>query len=170
MTMRLDYTRHADVPPLVAMAAMSGYIKESGLDPLLIELLDLRVSQLNGCAYCVDMHTKNLKSRGEQEPRLYMLSVWRETDLYSDAERAALAWAEALTRVAGAEELDACYADLGNHFSEKEINRLIFVVIAINGWNRLNVACGTPAGQYQPGDHDQRVKQAFSQLMGDSSA
>ena len=127
---------------LEAMLALS----KAGLAPQLIDLVNYRVSQLNGCAYCLDMHSKDLRARGETEQRLYMISVWREAPhLYSDRERAALTWAEAVTRLEN-QVPDAVYDVASREFSEAELNQLTLAIVAINGWNRINVAFHTPAG------------------------
>lgn len=166
MSVRIDYTRRADAAPLQAMSALSGYLETAGLDAGLRQLLELRISQLNGCAYCVDMHTKDLRAGGETELRIALLPVWHEADVYSDAERAALAWAEALTRIQAGDDLSHAYAALGPHYSEAEILQLVFTVIAINSWNRLNIACASPAGSYKPGDHEARLLGALRRLTG----
>jgi AhpD family alkylhydroperoxidase len=127
---------------LEAMLALS----KAGLAPQLIDLVNYRVSQLNGCAYCLDMHSKDLRARGETEQRLYMISVWREAPhLYSDRERAALTWAEAVTRLEN-QVPDAVYDVASREFSEAELIQLTLAIVAINGWNRINVAFHTPAG------------------------
>ncbi|MCC5859066.1 MAG: carboxymuconolactone decarboxylase family protein [Ectothiorhodospiraceae bacterium] len=166
MPIRLDYTTHADPVPLQAMSALSGYLHTSGLDPSLMQLIELRASQMNGCAYCVDMHTKELRAMGEEPLRIDLLPVWREADVYTDAERAALAWTEALTDLGAGGDLEAAFAALARHFPEKDMTRITFTIIAINGWNRLNVAFGMPAGSYQPGQHEQRLLGALRKLTG----
>jgi AhpD family alkylhydroperoxidase len=120
-------------------------------DRLRIDLVYYRVSQLNGCAFCLDMHSKDLRARGETEQRLYMISAWREAPhLYSDRERAALLWAEAVTRLQDQKGPDAVYDAASQKFSEAELSQLTLAVVAINGWNRFNVAFHTPAGNYKP--------------------
>jgi AhpD family alkylhydroperoxidase len=132
------------------MLALSAVVQKSGLAPGLVDLVNLRVSQINGCAYCLDMHSKDLRARGETEQRIYMLSAWREVpDLYNARERAALAWAEAVARLTDKEVPDEVYDQAAQEFSEKELAQLTLVVVAINGWNRLNVAFRTPAGTYK---------------------
>ena len=128
------------------------YIKNCGLEQGLIELVKLRTSQINGCAYCIDMHTKDARSRGESEQRLYGLSAWRETPYYSNRERAALTWAESVTRVSNDQVPDEIYDQVKEHFTEKELVDLTLAIIAINSWNRLAISFRTPAGSYQP-DH-----------------
>ena len=135
---------------LNAMLALSKAVEKTGLPLQLIDLVNYRVSQLNGCAYCLDMHSKDLRARGETEQRLFMISAWRDAPhLYSDRERAALAWAEAVTRVGNQEVPDAIYDAASQEFSEAELVQLTLAVVAINGWNRFNVAFHTPAGTYK---------------------
>jgi AhpD family alkylhydroperoxidase len=132
------------------MLALSETVKKSGLPPQLIDLIDFRVSQLNGCAFCLDMHSKDLRARGETEQRIYMLDAWHEApQLYSDRERAALAWAEAVTRLDRRQVPDDVYELARREFSEAELAQLTLAIVAINGWNRLNVAFHTPAGDYK---------------------
>jgi len=132
------------------MLALAAVVQKTGLAPGLVDLVNLRVSQINGCAYCLDMHSKDLRARGETEQRIYMLSAWREMpDLYNARERAALAWAEAVTRLTDQEVPDEVYEQAAQEFSEKELAQLTLAVLAINGWNRLNVAFRTPAGNYK---------------------
>ena len=132
------------------MLALSAVIQKSGLAPGLVDLIYYRVSQMNGCAYCLDMHSKDLRARGETEQRIYMLSAWREMpDLYDARERAALAWAEAVTRLTDREVPDEIYDQARKEFSDKELAQLTLATAAINGWNRLNIAFRTPAGNYK---------------------
>lgn len=132
------------------MLALSAVVQKSGLAPGLVDLVNYRVSQINGCAYCLDMHSKDLRARGETEQRIYMLSAWREVpDLYNARERAALAWAEAVTRLKDQEVSDEVYDQARKEFSDKELAQLTLGIVAINGWNRLNVAFRTPAGNYK---------------------
>ena len=148
---RLDWLKAA---PQVAQAlfGLQKVVNESGLEHPLLELVKMRASQLNGCAYCLDMHSKDLRVEGESEQRLYMISAWREASCYNDRERAALAFAEAVTRVGQTQHVsDAVYAEVRNQFSEEELVDLTIAVLAINSWNRINVAFQTPAGDYQPG-------------------
>lgn len=133
-----------------AMFGLGQYLHESGLESSLLNLIDLRASQINGCAYCLDMHWKDLKAAGESDQRLYSLDAWRETPFYSDRERAALAWTEAVTRLTEGQVHDEVYEEARRHFSEKELVDLTLGVVAINGWNRLNIAFQTVPGTYQP--------------------
>lgn len=133
-----------------AMKAMQDYVDGSGLEPALLELVKLRASYMNGCAYCVDMHMKDARAAGETEQRLYAVPVWRETPFFSPRERAALAWTEAVTDVAGSGVGDEVYAEARGHFHEAELVDLTMSVIAINGWNRLAVSFRTEVGSYRP--------------------
>jgi AhpD family alkylhydroperoxidase len=133
-----------------AMLALTHAVERTGLAPQLIDLINYRVSQLNGCAFCLDMHAKDLRARGEAEQRLYMISAWREApQLYSSRERAAFAWAEAVTRLEDKQVPDAVYDMARKEFTEAELTQLTLAIVAINGWNRLNVAFHTPAGGYK---------------------
>ncbi len=121
------------------LRAVEGYLRRSGLPPRLIDLVKMRASQINGCAYCLDMHSKDARKQGETEQRLYLLSGWHESPLYSPAERAALAWTDALTLVSETHAPDADYQALRQHFSDKEIVDLTILVGMINLWNRLAI-------------------------------
>lgn len=137
---------------LRAMFGLNGYLAKSGkIEKNLLHLLELRVSQLNGCAYCIDMHSKDLRAAGETEQRLYLLDAWRESPVYTDRERAAFAWAEAVTFVADGHVSDEVYEAARKQFSEEELVDLTFAVTTINTWNRLNIAFRTPAGTYEVG-------------------
>ena len=136
--------------PLFSLGA---YLSKSTVEQSLLDLVAFRVSQINGCAYCLDMHSKDLRAHGETEQRLYMLDAWREAPLYTDRERAALAWAEAVTKLEKNNVPDDVYEEALRQFSEKELVDLTMAVIAINSWNRINVAFHTPAGNYVPGQH-----------------
>ena len=149
MQPRLSYQKAApDV--LQSMSALSAASKKSRLPPELIDLVDYRVSQINGCAFCLDMHSKDFRARGGTEQRLYRVSAWREAaHLYSARERAALDWAEAVTRLVDNEVPDAVYEQARAEFSEAELAQLTLAIVTINGWNRLNIAFRTPAGDYK---------------------
>lgn len=149
MEARLDY-RKAAPQAAKAMLDLQMYVRKSGLDRSLVELLCLRASQVNGCAWCIDMHTKELRAAGETEQRLYLLSAWREAPFYSERERAALAWTEAVTRIAEGEVPDEVYQAARAQFSEQELVNLTLAIVAINGWNRLNVSFRTVPGDYKP--------------------
>ena len=129
-----------------AMVGLESYLKGCGIEPTLIELVKLRVSQMNGCAYCIDHHAKKLLSGGESNQRLHLLSAWRDTDCYSEREQAAFAWAEAVTRISESQIDGSLRANVRKHFTEKELVDLTVTIIAINGWNRLNISFGIPAG------------------------
>lgn len=137
-----------------AMKAIYGlaiYLAKSPVEETLLHLIEFRVSQINGCAFCLDMHSKDLRAEGETEQRLYLLSAWREAPFYTDRERAALAWAEALTKVADGPVSDELYQQASKHFSEQELIDLTMAVITINSYNRLNIAFPAQVGTYQPG-------------------
>jgi AhpD family alkylhydroperoxidase len=136
-----------------AMAGFQAYVNNSGLEPSLMELVKLRASQINGCAYCIDMHTKDARANGESEQRLYALSAWRETPFFTDRERAALAWTEALTLVSETHAPDNIYDEVRQRFSEKELVALTMAIVAINGWNRIQVGFRAVPGTYQPRAH-----------------
>ena len=133
-----------------AMYKLEEFSEGSGLERPLLELVKTRVSQIDGCAFCIDARTKDARAAGEAEQRLYGLSAWREAPYYSERERAALAWAEAVTNIPQIDESDEEYEAARAQFSEEELIKLTVVVIAINGWNRLAIAFGTEAGKYQP--------------------
>lgn len=139
MTPRLDNPPALFPAGLKAMVALETALHQSGLDPVLLELVKLRASQINACAFCIHMHTTALRSRGVEEMKLYLLSAWRESSFFSERERAALGWTEALTRVADTGAPDEDYAALAWEFSEEEQVRLTYAIGAINLWNRLQV-------------------------------
>jgi AhpD family alkylhydroperoxidase len=124
-------------------------VRNCGFDHSLLELVKLRASQINGCAHCIDMHTKELRADGESEQRLYLLNAWRESPFYSDRERAALAWTEAVTLVADTQVPDEVYEEARKQFTEEELVNLTLALVAINGANRLNIAFRTVPGSYQ---------------------
>jgi len=137
-----------------SLNSLGAYLSKSIVEQKLLHLIYFRVSQINGCAFCLDMHSKDLRAEGESEHRLYVLNAWREAPFYSDRERAALAWAEALTKLApGGVIADKIQEDALNEFSEEELIDLTFAIIAINSYNRLNIAFPNPAavGTYTPG-------------------
>ena len=134
---------------LRAMLGLEQYLAKCGLERKLLNLIYLRVSQMNGCAYCLDMHWKDLRAEGETEQRMYSLDAWRETPYYSERERAALAWAEAVTRVADTHVPDDVYERARRHFDAQQLADLTLATVAINGWNRLNIAFRTIPGTYQ---------------------
>ena len=149
MQERLNF---ANVSPnaLKAMLEVEKFAATSGLEPTLYELVKIRNSQINGCAFCLDMHTKEARKAGETEQRLYALSAWRETPFYTGRERAALEWTEALTLISENNVPDSIYDSVRRQFDEKELVCLTMAVIAINGWNRLAISFRTVPGTYQP--------------------
>ena len=136
-----------------AMSGLERYVRGSGLEPSLLELIKLRASQINGCAYCIDMHWKDARARGESEQRLYGLMAWRESPYYTERERAALAWTEAVTLIADNHVPDDLYEEVRQHFNEVELVNLTLALVAINGWNRLAISLRTEPGTYQPTRH-----------------
>src|SRR5688572_5778836 len=150
MHARIDFNKHRSSKLGQAMLALSAASQTSGLEPALLELVRMRASQMNGCAYCIDMHTKDARAQGETEQRLYGLSAWRETPFYSARERAALEWTEAVTPVGETHVPDEIYERVRQHFDESELVALTFAVVVINSWNRLTVSFRVPVGTYQP--------------------
>lgn len=134
-----------------AMLGLGAYLQDCGLEESLMNLVHFRASQINGCAYCLDMHSKDLRTAGETEQRLYSLEAWRECPYYTDRERAALEWTESLTLLTDGHVPDEVYERVRKQFDEKELADLSLAVVAINGWNRLNVAARTVPGDYKPG-------------------
>lgn len=150
MQPRLDATKAAPAA-YKAMLNLEVYVgKSSGLEPSLLELVRLRASQINGCAFCIDMHTKDARAAGETEQRLYALSAWRETPFYTDRERAAMAWTEAITLIGEGHASDEVYEEVRQRFTEEELVNLTLAIVAINGWNRLSIAFRVLPGTYQP--------------------
>jgi AhpD family alkylhydroperoxidase len=147
-----NYQEYAKAAPGAsrAMYALETYLRESGLEAPLLELVRLRASQINGCAYCLDMHTKDARARGETEQRLYVLPGWREAPFYTERERAALEWTEAVTLIGQNHVPDELFDRVSAVFSKKELADLTLAVIAINGWNRLAIAFRAEVGSYQP--------------------
>lgn len=133
-----------------AMLALETFVKNSGLEPSLLMLVKLRASQINECAYCIDMHTKDARANGESEQRLYALTVWRDTPFFTERERAALGWTEAVTLVSETHAPDHIYEEVRRQFTEAEIVNLTLGIITINGWNRLMVAFRAIPGTYEP--------------------
>ncbi|MEO8584710.1 MAG: carboxymuconolactone decarboxylase family protein [Acidobacteriota bacterium] len=149
MKPRVEY---GNVTPegLTAMLGLEKYVRASGLEHELLELVKVRASQINGCAYCLDMHTKDARAAGETEQRLYAVAAWQETPFFSERERAALAWTEAVTRVGETHVSDELYDEVRRHFAEKELVDLTLAVVVINGWNRLAIAFRSVPGSYRP--------------------
>ena len=148
MAARIDYTKAAP-GAFRAMLGLERYVHNCGLEESLLGLVKMRASQINGCAYCLDMHSKDARAAGETEQRLYLLSAWREAPVYSGRERAALAWTEALTLVAESRVPDEVYNEARQYFSEEELVNLSVAVVAINAWNRLGIGFRSEAGNYQ---------------------
>ncbi len=133
-----------------AMLTLESAVKATGLESNLLHLVRLRASQINGCAYCIDMHSKDLRAEGESEERLYVLDAWREAPFYSDRERAALAWTEAVTLIAEDHVPNDVYEQARQQFTDDELVKLTLAVVAINGWNRFSIAFRAAPGHYQP--------------------
>jgi len=148
MRQKLDYSK---VLPegMRVMNALDHYSQNCGLEPSLLDLIKLRASQINGCAYCVDMHSKDARNGGESEQRLYNLSIWRETPYYTDRERAALAFTEAVTLIANGRVPEAVYEQAHQHFSDEDLVKLMIAIVTINAWNRFTIFGDVP-GSYQP--------------------
>ena len=149
MQSRIDATKVAP-GAYQAMAGLEAYVRKSRLEPSLLELVKVRASLINGCAYCIDMHTKDARAKGETEQRLYATSAWRETPFFTDRERAALAWTEAITLINKDHAPDSVYEEVRQHFSEEELVNLTLAIVAINGWNRLAIGFRAVPGEYQP--------------------
>jgi AhpD family alkylhydroperoxidase len=149
MNERLNYAE-ASPKGFEAMLTLERHARQSGLDHRLLELVKTRASQLNGCAYCLDMHTKDARAAGETEQRLYALSAWRETSFFDVRERAALAWTEAVTRLGEDHVSDEVYAEVRQQFDDRQLVDLTLAIVAINGWNRLAIAFRKEPGTYQP--------------------
>jgi AhpD family alkylhydroperoxidase len=159
MRAQLNY---AKVAPGVydALDALDRYLNESGLDETILHLVRLRTSQVNGCAYCIDMHWKDLRALGEREQRLYSLDAWRESPYYTDRERAALAWAEAVTLLTDGHVPEQVYDQARSQFSAKELCDLTLAVATINAWNRLSISARLDPGGYQPATRPHAMSEA----------
>ena len=141
---------YSAIKPLFGIGA---YLAKSPVEQNLLHLVYFRVSQINGCAYCLDMHSKDLRAAGETEQRIYLLSAWRESSFYTGRERAALAWAESVTKISEGEVTDEVYDEARKYFSEEELIDLTMAIIGVNCYNRINVAFRTTAGTYKVGQH-----------------
>jgi AhpD family alkylhydroperoxidase len=146
---RIDYNT-VDSKATEAMLKVEAYVMRSGLEKPLLELIKMRVSQINGCAFCLDMHSKDARAAGETEQRLYLLNAWEESPFYTERERAALLWAETLTRVSETHAPDHIFEEVRKQFSEAEMVPLTMAIVAINGWNRIAIGFRADAGSYQP--------------------
>jgi len=149
MTARLDYRKFAK-EPIKALLDMEAYVAQCGLDHKLLHMIKLRASQINGCAYCIDMHWKDARAAGETEQRLYGFDAWRESPYYTDRERAALEWTESLTLIAATHAPDEAFAAVKAQFSDKEIVDLTYAISTINAWNRIAISMRAVPGHYQP--------------------
>lgn len=143
---------YAEIAPdgIAILGSLEKYLKTSDLEPALLQLVKVRASQISGCAFCIDMHTKDARTHHESEQRLYGLSAWKETPFYSDRERAALLWAESVTKVSEGQVPDDIFEQARRYFTDKELVDLTLAVIAINSWNRLAISFRTPPGSYLP--------------------
>ena len=148
MGSRINYQKAAP-DALNALLQLSEHVKQSGLEESLVDLISLRASQINGCAFCIDMHWKDLRALGQSEEALYMLDAWRESPGYTERERAALAWTEAVTLLTSGHVPDDVYEIARKQFSESELVNLTLAIATINSWNRMNIAFRTPAGHYR---------------------
>ena len=153
MQTRFKYTTRA----YKGMQELEAYLKESSLEAGLLHLIKLRASQINGCAYCLDMHWKDLRAIGESEQRMYSLDAWRECPYYTDRERAALAWTEAVTKISDGQAEDSVYEEVKKHFNDRELADLTVAVATINAWNRLAIASRMEPGTYQPEKVEQKT-------------
>ena len=152
MSVRVNYAK-AFPEGVHAILNLEKVIRASGLEPSLLELVKLRASQMNGCAYCLDMHSKDARAAGETEQRLYALSAWRETSFYTPRERAALAWTEAITNIQQGHAPDTVYEEVRKEFGEAELVRLTLAIAQINTWNRIAIGFRAEPGTYQPAAH-----------------
>ena len=149
MQPRIDFRQTAP-GAMQALLTFQAYVNNSGLPESLLELVKIRASQINACAYCLDMHTKDARANGESEQRIYALNAWRETPFFNDRERAALAWTESLTLLTEGHVSDGVFEEVRRHFSDEEVVNLSMAVVAINSWNRLLTAFRAVPGEYQP--------------------
>jgi AhpD family alkylhydroperoxidase len=168
MTAERTRIDHASVFPAgaKAMVALQRAVDAAGLEPLLLELVKMRASQINGCAYCLDMHSKDARALGESEQRLHLLAAWREAPCYDSREQAALAWCEDLTLISKQGAPDAVYEKLEQTFSPEEIAALTLAIVAINGWNRLAISMRSPVGAYVSPHRPASDRSAASQRVG----
>jgi AhpD family alkylhydroperoxidase len=150
MQPRLDY-QQASPKGVQAMFQLERSVRESGLEPKLLELIKTRASQMNGCAYCIDMHTKDARAHGETEQRLFALSAWREAPFFTEKERAALKWTEAITDIQRGHAADDVFEEVRKHFADAELMSLTLAITTINAWNRIAIAFRLVPGSYQPG-------------------
>ncbi|OUL25515.1 carboxymuconolactone decarboxylase [Nostoc sp. T09] len=151
-------------PAYRAMLQLEGYVRSSGINPTLLELIKIRASQINGCAFCIDMHTKDARLNGETEQRIYALNAWRETPFFTDEERAVLAFTEAVTLIATNSVSDEIYDEVSRYFSPDEIANLLMAIVTINSWNRIAITTRIIPGSYEPGalQHNKGVPEKVS--------
>jgi AhpD family alkylhydroperoxidase len=152
MAARMSYGKAAP-GAMRAMNALEAYVEDCGIEPALQDLVKLRASQINGCAYCVDMHSLDARARGETEQRLYALPVWRDTPFFTERERAALLWTERVTLIARDQVPDEIYEQVRPHFTDAELANLTLVIATINAWNRLAISFRSEPGHYTPKAH-----------------
>lgn len=152
MQARVDFMK-ASPDAVKALYGLEKYLRTSGLEEGLLHLIKMRASQINRCAYCMDMHSKDARAAGETEQRLYVLPGWREAPFYTDRERAALAWTESLTLISETNAPDDVFEQVREQFDEKELMDLTLAIVAINGWNRIAIGFRAPVGNYQPAQH-----------------
>jgi AhpD family alkylhydroperoxidase len=157
METRID-PRKAAPEVFRAMLELESAVRATGLDTNLLDLIRLRASQINGCAFCIDVHSKDLRAEGESEERLYLLDAWRESPFYNDRERAALAWTEAVTLISHGHVPDEVYAQARQQFSDEELAKLTLAIVAINGWNRFGISFRAVPGTYQPLHHEAEIR------------
>ncbi len=159
MTQRIEYTK---VSPTVmrAMFGLGAAVENSGLEHSLVDLVKVRASQINGCAYCLDMHTKDAMARGETEQRLFLLNAWREAPFYTARERAALSWCETLTLIAERSAPDEVFEEVRKEFTDEELANLTLAIVTINGWNRIAIGFRADVGNYQPASNLKVIKAA----------
>lgn len=149
MKMRMDLSQ-TNAAAYQAMLHLERYVRSSGIEPTVLELIKIRASQINGCAFCIDMHTKDARSHGETEQRIYALNAWRETPFFRPQERAALALTEAITLIANHHVSDELYEEVSRYFTEPEIANLLMAIVTINSWNRIAIVTQAIAGSYEP--------------------
>jgi AhpD family alkylhydroperoxidase len=149
MEPRLNLLKVAPKEAYQALAALQQYVEASGLERPLVELVKIRASQINGCAYCIDMHTKDARALGESEQRIYLLNAWRESPFYTDRERAALEWTESVTLISETHAPDDVYERVKKQFTPEDLVNLTLAIVAINGWNRVAIPFRSVPGQYQ---------------------
>jgi len=159
MSARIDFTK-ASPEVTKGLYGLERYLRTCGLEESLLLLVKMRASQINGCAYCLDMHSKDARAAGETEQRLYVLNAWREAPFYTDRERAALAWTESLTRIADTHAPDEVFQEVHEHFDGKELADLTLAIVTINAWNRIAIGFRAEPGHYEPAKHREMASAA----------